>query len=192
MNILTLRYKSTNSYLLEADKNLLAIDAGWPGTYREYKNCLKEQGFKIENIHSLVVTHFHIDHAGLAGVFIQKGIELVVFENQTGKIEEMEVLIEKKQMEYTKIDLYKIRKMNINDSRSWLKSMGIDGEVLKTEAHSEDSISVILDNGVAFIGDLPPESAMMEDDSKGRNSWQLLKEKGARCIKPAHAAEFLL
>lgn len=192
MNIITIRYKSTKYYLIETDKGLLAIDAGWPSTYRDYKSCIKEQGYKVDHIHWVIVTHFHIDHAGLAGFFIEKGIELIVFDNQLEKIKEMEILIEKKRMEYFKIDIGKITPLAINDSRSWLKSIGIDGEAIITNAHSEDSISVILDNGIAFIGDLPPESAIMNDDYKGKSNWQMLREKGARYFKPAHGPDFCL
>lgn len=34
--------------------------------------------------------------------------------------------------------------------------MGISGEIVPTPGHSDDSISVVLDDGSAFTGDLPP------------------------------------
>ena len=44
--------------------------------------------------------------------------------------------------------------IKIEDSRQFLHSIGINGEIIRTSSHSEDSISVILDNGDCFVGDL--------------------------------------
>jgi ribonuclease/clavin/mitogillin len=192
VKVITIRYKSTKYHFLETGKGLLAIDAGWPNTYREYKQSLKEQGCSVNDIRWVVVTHFHIDHAGLAGVLVEKGIDLAVFNHQLRQIQEMEALMEKKKMIYTKIDLGKITKLDTAGSRAWLKTLGIDGEALVTNAHSEDSISILLDNGTTFIGDLTPESAMADDDDKGKSNWRMLREKGAKYIMPAHAADYSL
>ena len=43
-----------------------------------------------------------------------------------------------------------------NESREFLRSIGIEGEIISTPSHSEDSISVILDCGDCFVGDLEP------------------------------------
>ena len=36
----------------------------------------------------------------------------------------------------------------------FLKDLGIDGKIIYTPVHSEDSISIILDEGIALVGDL--------------------------------------
>jgi endoribonuclease LACTB2 len=41
------------------------------------------------------------------------------------------------------------------DSRSLLEQVGIAGEVVHTPGHSDDSLSLLLDNGAVFTGDLP-------------------------------------
>ena len=65
--------------------------------------------------------------------------------------------------------------------------IGIAGEVLHTPGHSDDSVSLLLDNGAAFTGDLPPlEFVGMEDPQVVASSWELLRERGATHVHPAH------
>ncbi len=73
------RYKNTNCYFVSARGGLLAFDAGWPGTYRAYKDGLREQGWSVKDVRWLLVSHFHLDHAGLAGISVENGVEFVVF-----------------------------------------------------------------------------------------------------------------
>lgn len=192
MAAIRIRYQSTNCYFIDTGSGLLAFDAGWPNTYREYKDCLKEQGYSAKNIKWLLVSHFHIDHAGLAGNLVDNGVTFVVFFNQVGAIQEMELLIARKGMIYRKLDTSKIQVMEISESRAWLERIGIRGEVLHTNGHGEQSISLLLDTGDAFIGDLAPENAVSDDDWKGKGSWTLLRSKGAKHIWPAHAPEYSL
>ncbi len=194
MNNFKIRYKSTNCYFIESRSGgLLAFDAGWPDTYKAYKDGLKEQGNTVKNIQWLIVSHFHMDHAGLAGILLNNGVQLIVFKNQIQAISEMENLINRKKIPYQKIDLSKITIMEISQSRQWLANIGIEGEVLHTNGHSEDSISLLLDSGEAFIGDLVPREDMIsEEDWRNKNSWILLRNNGARYIKPAHAEEYVL
>lgn len=192
MNILKIRYKSTNCYFIDTGNGLLAFDAGWPDTYYEYKDGLREQGQSVKNIRWLIVSHFHIDHAGLAGVLSANGVMFIVFPNQRYAILEMETLIEKKNMVYQKIDVSKIQMMEIGASRKWLAEIGISGEILHTNGHGEQSVSLLLDTGEAFVGDLAPEGMIGDEDQVSKENWTLLRSKGAKYIKPAHANEFEL
>jgi glyoxylase-like metal-dependent hydrolase (beta-lactamase superfamily II) len=192
MVVIKIRYQSTNCYLLDTGSGLLAFDAGWPNTFREYKDCLKEQGYSVKDIRWLVVSHFHIDHAGLAGVFCERGVMVIVFPNQLAAIPEMEALLERKKIIYRKLDASQVHVLAIHESRRWLAGIGIAGEVLHTNGHGEQSISLLLDSGEAFIGDLAPEAMVSEEDEPSKHSWALLRSKGAQHIRPAHAPEFWL
>ena len=193
MTLIRIRYKSTNCYFIDTGNGLLAFDAGWPDTYRDYKDGLKAEGFSVKQIKWLIVSHFHLDHAGLAGVLADNGVVFVVFKNQLSAIQDMETLIAQKNMRYHKLDLSKVQVMEISDSRNWLASIGVRGEVLHTNGHSEDSVSLLLDNGDALIGDLTPVESMVDnEDWKSRASWELLRQKGAKQINPAHANAYSL
>jgi hypothetical protein len=62
--------------------------------------------------------------------------------------------------------------------------------VIQTNGHGEQSVTLILDDGETFIGDLPPEDMMGGYDPLVTENWKRLKEMDARHIKPAHAAEY--
>ncbi len=55
------------------------------------------------------------------------------------------------------------------------------GKILSTPGHSIDSISVVLDSGEAFVGDLyPQEQVPLYHDKILSHSWQNLISQGAR------------
>lgn len=186
-HIISIRFQSTNCYFIDCGDGLLAFDAGWPGTFRMYKDALKGEGYRISDIKWLIVSHFHMDHAGLAGMLQQKGIRLLLFENQVYAIDAMERLIESKGLEYTRIDRTACELIPIESSRNWLAARGIDGEIIQTNGHGADHLSLLLDSGEAFIGDLVPHESMAGiDDRASLENWAELKRKGARLIYPAH------
>ena len=171
---------------------LLAVDAGWPGTLYEYARLMKTIGCNLENIAWSIVTHFHMDHAGLISELIGRGINCHVFENQIGAIDAMEKTMEKNNKKYKRIEKEKLQLMNIRDSRKARKSIGISGEVVVTDYHSPDSITFVSDDGEAIIGDLPPAGQMMPDDRRFLGNWEILRKMGVKTIYPSHAELFQL
>jgi len=75
--------------------------------------------------------------------------------------------------------------ISFQESRQLLDRIGISGEILHTPGHSDDSISLLLDDGSVFTGDLPPE-AYAFDNPVALSSWRLLRERGAIRVYPAH------
>ena len=73
------------------------------------------------------------------------------------------------------------------ESRSILEQIGIPGEILHTPGHSDDSVSLLLDDGSVFTGDLThPKFIGVEAAAVVSASWQLLRERGATRIYPGH------
>ena len=58
-----------NTYGLLDDRGLAVVDPGLPGptSWRALKDRLKTAGFKLRDIHTVIVTHSHPDHFGGAG-----------------------------------------------------------------------------------------------------------------------------
>ena len=186
------RYHNTNCFFVKSNlsNNLLAIDAGWPSTFREYQRSLKDIGLIFENLNWAMVTHFHMDHAGLITNFIDNGIECYIFENQVNTIDGMEKTIKKNDSAYKTIKKDKLKIIKIENSRKILKSLGIDGEVIITGSHSKDSVTFIFDTHEAIIGDLTPREQIMEDDEETQNCWKRIIDKGVKHIYPSHAGIF--
>jgi glyoxylase-like metal-dependent hydrolase (beta-lactamase superfamily II) len=73
------------------------------------------------------------------------------------------------------------------ESHALLAEVGIPGVILHTPGHSSDSVSLLLDDGSVFIGDLTPIGfAVAEDAATVQVSWRTLWEHGARRVYPAH------
>jgi hypothetical protein len=99
----------------------------------------------------------------------------------------MEELIKKKYVNYCEIAKDKIKTLKLAESRNWLRSIGVEGEVVQVFGHGNESVVLLLDSGEALIGDLP----VFEDyDDLVKMDWLKLKSMKVRKIFPAHAAGF--
>jgi glyoxylase-like metal-dependent hydrolase (beta-lactamase superfamily II) len=72
-----------------------------------------------------------------------------------------------------------------------LNRVGIRGQIVETPGHSKDSVSLVLDSGLAFIGDLhPPDYVPDEAHEATCQSWKTLLGLNARTVYPAHGNPF--
>jgi glyoxylase-like metal-dependent hydrolase (beta-lactamase superfamily II) len=88
----------------------------------------------------------------------------------------------------------------LGDDGLSLYDYGIPGRVLHTPGHSSGSVSVLLDTGEAFVGDLamnkfplrlsPGLPIFAEDPAAVVKSWKLLLDQGASTVYPAHGKPF--
>ena len=71
---LPIRLESVNCYLLEGKDGWAIIDTGlnYPGAKEKWTQALREIGIGFQDITKMVVTHFHVDHVGLAGWFQER------------------------------------------------------------------------------------------------------------------------
>jgi len=56
-------------YAVESERGPVLVDAGWnhPDAWTALHDGLRSLGLAVEDVYGVVVTHFHPDHAGLAG-----------------------------------------------------------------------------------------------------------------------------
>ena len=88
----------------------------------------------------------------------------------------------------------------LEDHAFSLAVYGIPGCILHTPGHSPGSVTVLLESGEAFVGDLamnrfplrlsPGLPIFADDPDAVRSSWELLLEQGAEVIYPAHGKPF--
>jgi ribonuclease/clavin/mitogillin len=182
--IVNVGYRSTNYWVVSAATSRLLVDIGWPGTLGTMKANLKRMGVPLREIRYALATHYHIDHAGLAEELKKEGIPLLVLQVQVDAISLMKTWT-KPWDNYVEITAHGNVIISFEESRRFLGQIGVPGEILHTPGHSSDSVSLLLDDGAVFTGDLPPE-AYSFDNPVALSSWRLLRECGATRVYPAH------
>jgi glyoxylase-like metal-dependent hydrolase (beta-lactamase superfamily II) len=177
-------YRSTNYWVVSAGASRLLVDIGWPGTFGIMQANLKRMGIPLHEICYALATHYHIDHAGLAEEMKREGVPLLVLDVQVSAIPMMRTWI-KPGDHYVDITGNGNVTISCGQSRRLLRQLGIAGEILHTPGHSDHCVSLLLDDGPAFTGDLPLEVYAF-DNPVALSSWRLLRERGATRVYPAH------
>jgi ribonuclease/clavin/mitogillin len=183
-SILNVGYRSVNCYLVVTDDAKLLIDVGWPGGTPELKKSMAKHGLSIKDITQVLVSHYHIDHGGIAQELKDKGARLIVMETQTGHLNDLKEFLRPPMVFHEIKDAGNIV-VKFAESRACLEKMGIAGEIISTPGHSPDHITLVLDEGIAFTGDLPPESTT-EEGSENFKNWMTLRSMKIKRIFPAH------
>lgn len=188
--IIQLKYGNTKCYLLKGTNKNLLIDTDWAGTLPKFFQELGRKKLKVQDIDYLLITHYHPDHMGLATDLMNLGISLVVLDCQTAYIHQSDYIFQKENnSDFQPINDKHIHKLNLVDSRHFLSECGILGTILSSPGHSADSISLVLDSGEAFVGDLyPQEQVPLYNNKVLSNSWKKLISHGATFIYFAHYA----
>ena len=184
VTIVNVGYRSTNYWVVSADASRLLVDIGWPGTLGTMKANLKRMGVPLREICYALATHYHIDHAGLAEELKREGISLLVLDVQVDAIPLMKTWT-KPWDHYVDITMEGNVVISFDQSRALLSQIGIAGEIIHTPGHSDHCVSLLLDDGSVFTGDLPLE-VFAYDNPVALATWRLLRERGAARVYPAH------
>jgi glyoxylase-like metal-dependent hydrolase (beta-lactamase superfamily II) len=209
----------TKVYLLESPGGYLLIDTGYPNDFYKFLKAMKRIDVAISEIQYLLLTHHHDDHAGFSSKLVKDtGCKLMVHS------EALSYLSEGRSEDISKplnscINLvfsvfslyhgeYKFPPLTVKedyivisgDDNEILKNIGIDGKILHTPGHTHDSISVILSDGTAFVGDaamnilsfckIKYRPIYIQDIDTVYKSWKKLINHGAKRIFPAHGENF--
>lgn len=175
-------YNSTNYYLEPCTNGFLLIDAGWSGKGEKFRRELNLLGIVPEQIKYILLTHHHHDHCAIVQELkALTSAKLIVHEKQIPYLERgttnvknmkqynwMFRLIDKLTKPFIN---YNYPPVSINNSDlvvdtdtddTILRSIGVSGKIVLTPGHSSDSVSVLLDNGTAYVGDLAMNMGSMK------------------------------
>lgn len=185
--IKTLKYGNTKTFFVSSGEGIL-IDTDWAGTLPAFFKEIKRNNIEVRDIGYVLITHYHPDHMGIAGELIRLGVKLLVIDVQREFVHSSDDIIRRSGAEFVPIDESSAVYISCEESREFLRGIGIDGEIIHTPGHSDDSVSLILDSGTAFVGDLPPIDVIDGyDDVAVRESWDLILSYSPKVVYYGHA-----
>ena len=190
-----LRYGMTNTFLIPGESGYLLVDTDYAGTMSGFYSAIKQYDIKVSDISYVLATHYHPDHIGLVGELMNQGVKLLVVDTQCPHIHYSdEIFGRDKKLNYEPIDESDATVISCKESREFLKRMGINGEIISTASHSEDSVSLVLDEGICIVGDLEPIDYLggYEENKPLQKDWELIMSYNPKLIYYAHANEKVL
>ena len=185
-----LHYCNTNTYLIEGSKGILLFDVGWAGTFPAFCHALGQIGIPVQKITYILISHFHPDHCGIVQQIADQGAVLLLPDLQKDFVHAADpVFAKEKRMDFLPIKEADARCFPIEEGRGILKEIGIDGQILPTPGHSDESISLCLDDGAVFVGDLNPlYESELHKGTQIEVSWSRLLKLEPHTVYYGHAA----
>ncbi len=164
MNVQRISLPISNCYLVTGRQRIL-VDCGCAGDWQFLRKALEERGVVLKKLSAVVLTHAHFDHCGCAAYLQAEGVTVIASQHvqsslSEGRQEGISVL-----SGAAKLPLVgKLLKSSTNfppvkvdvvvDESLDLSEFGVEGEIIATEGHTQGSLSVVLGNRSACIGDL--------------------------------------
>ena len=185
-SIVNVGYRYTNFWVVSVGTARLLEDLNWPGTMDQHRASLHRADVPLSQLRMALATHYHIDHAGLAQDLERAGVPLLVPDLQVPWIPRLRDHI-KAADHHTGITLHDNRVTPIEIARAVLAELHIDGQIVHTPGHSPDGVSLLLDDGSVFTGNLTPPTLMTEDQAdEVLASWDRLRQRAATTVYAAH------
>lgn len=184
-----LKYGNTNTYFVKGTGVGVLVDTDWAGTLPAFFKAIKTAVIKMEDIGYVLITHFHPDHMGIAGELAELGIKPLIVDVQREYVHCSDEIFRRSGVNFVPIDKSKAVYISCVESRGFLRGIGIDGEIIYTPGHSADSVSLILDGGATFVGDLPPFDVIDGCDDIVKASWNSILSHNPNVVYYGHANE---
>lgn len=155
-----------NAYLVASNNGYILVDSGIPNSENKIAKALKKVGLSFKDIRLIVITHAHADHAGSAYKIQQLSQAPIV-----AHVADLPYYLREKAMIYcttgwfgrfflkTGIPLVDYDKFTPDillkgDETLDLARFGVNGVIFSTPGHTQGSLSIMLSNKKALVGDL--------------------------------------
>jgi glyoxylase-like metal-dependent hydrolase (beta-lactamase superfamily II) len=160
MTVHRLSLSLSNAYLVDGDEPVL-VDTGSPDEFERLSRTLGEHDVAVEHLSLIVLTHGHADHAGTASrLSTDYGIPIAAHPREESLLQAGEATYYPQNIEARLIQRFLPKRFDavdydieLHDGYD-LSSHGIPAEVLETPGHTAGSVSVLLEDGQALVGDL--------------------------------------
>jgi glyoxylase-like metal-dependent hydrolase (beta-lactamase superfamily II) len=205
----------SNGWIIRSGGGAVLVDAGFDRFASRVAWGLRHMGLRPRDLKLVVITHAHIDHIGaLSDIVRGTGAAVAVHEREAGYVRtgvplmprglsfrgRMTVAFGDRHPELTRVGAVEPQVIIKGDEELDLGRWGLAGRVVETPGHSPGSVSVVLDDGRAYVGDLVVNSfrpiLSLRTSSFGDapeelpRSWRRVLDLGARVICPGHGLAF--
>ena len=189
--MIQLTYGHTNTFLIEGSIGFLLVDTDYAGKLSAFYQAIKQHRIKVKDIAFVMATQYHPDHMGLISELMKQGVKLLLIDVQKSAVHFSDVIFDRDGIAADPIDETQATIISCEESRSFLRNIGIAGQIVHTPSHSEDSVSLILDDGRFFVGDLEPFEFIESytDNDRLRKDWKTLLSFKPQKIHYAHRPE---
>lgn len=190
--VIRLKYGNTNTFFLRGTTGNLLVDTDYAGTLPLFYKEIKRQNISLKDITYVFATHYHPDHMGLVSELMKQGVKLLLVDVQREYVGfSDEIFAREKRQDVEPIRTEEATVISCEESGKFLQDLGIAGEIISTASHSEDSVSLILDDGTCFVGDLEPMEYLgaYEENEKLKADWEHIMSHKPKTIYYAHANE---
>jgi hydroxyacylglutathione hydrolase len=197
---------ASNAYLLETPEGLILVDAGIPFSERQVYRKMREIG--RDDLKLIYITHAHIDHYGAANAIREKtGAPIAIHKDDAapmalGRTELGTVRDWKRLSNATLPYIEPLLRVTpteadilLEDGDS-LQEYGIDAYVMHTPGHTPGSSTLIVNDTMAFAGDLVASGRKVHAQRSYAQDWQevarsliRLAEAGPEIIYAGHGSE---
>lgn len=206
MKVITVPLSYTNCYLVQTAQGWILVDAGRQSMARSFRRQLDRLDIDPQDIKLIIITHAHFDHVGsLAQIKSMCASPVLAHPREASIIEAGEVVIPPGTnllgnmvswlgRHSTRILGFAKTKVEITVDQEYdLTPFGVAGIIIPTPGHTPGSLSVLLEDGQAIVGDLAMNFSrrtnfpiFAEQPAQIASSWELLINKGATVFYPAH------
>ncbi len=212
-NIITIPMGHSNSYLIVSCGRGILVDAGHKGKIKNLQNALEQNNLKFCDIVLIVLTHTHYDHVGcLAEIKERSGAKVLIHGAEKEYLEKGMTPFPRGTIWFSKIIFSIGNILMVSKSKYYPVSPDIvvkgeydlgkyipGAKIIPTPGHTAGSISLGIENEVAFVGDtlfnvmpgtvFPPFANNVPELLK---SWEKLISLGCVTFYPGHGKSVTL
>jgi hydroxyacylglutathione hydrolase len=165
LSIIPIKLGYVKSFIIKGDKAVI-VDTGYPGNGERILDSLRENLINPSDISLIMITHGHIDHYGSAdelrkltgapvamhradAEYLKKGLHYIGMPTCLFAKIFKSLFIKKDPILSKSLEVDVVFEDDID-----LQNFGVNGKVIHTPGHTAGSVSIILSDGTAIIGDL--------------------------------------
>jgi len=211
-----IRLRASNCYLLIGDGTVL-VDSGLKGEGDSILKAMASRGFRPQDLRLILLTHGHADHVGAASeIAVATGAPVALRGEDARWVSAGLQVPAPPVTRWARVisRLLSARFMQgvmpaprfapdvvLTTAELTLAAYGIAATVVHTPGHTAGSVSILLEDGRALVGDLamnglpsspfkPTPPIVAQDPALVARSWITIHERGATTVFPGHGSPF--